>query len=136
MIREIFKSKVQDNVDLVVDIIDAYFSNKYTEELKERTSNVSVSLVRSKGVMDVGEDEIYIGEDPVCVKADVTHLIFPVSFLEEKCGNVIFVHLVLHAVFNDSLKQYCNSLNEVIVDYIANDIAKILDIVILSQTDE
>ena len=127
MIKEVFKTKIENNLDLVVDIIDAYFSHNYTKQFKERSDAVDLLLVRNKGVMEVGGDQVYVGDEAVCVKGKETSLIFPISFLEEKYGNVIFVHLVLHALFNDSLKEKYGTLYEVFVDYMANDIAKILE---------
>lgn len=128
MIREVFEKKVVGNLDFVVDIISSYFGDKYKNEFKERENNISILLVRNKGVIKTNDGERYVGDEPLCIKEDDgNQIVVPISFLEEECGNVIFVHLVLHALFNDSLKKEYDELNEVIVDYIANDIAKVLE---------
>ena len=127
MIREIFNKKVVDNYSMVVEIVKSYFGHVYNSEFEERSNNTSISLVRGKGIVKTIDGEIYVGEEPVCIKeTDGSQIIMPLNFLEDKYGNVVFAHLVLHTLFNDSLKTDYSELNEVIVDYIADDIAKIM----------
>ena len=125
MIREIVDDKFQHGLDRVIDEIIDYFGYEYSEQINEQLANVKVSLVEDKGVYSTKDGEIYVGEEPVCVKEEIPHIIIPLSFMGNPHGNVVITHLLIHLVGEDVfVKNHCDAFNEIIVDYMANEIAK------------
>ena len=128
MIKEIFEKKIISNMDVFVEIVSSYFGEEYRSTLLDRAKNIDVALVRGNGVVKTSQGQVYVGEEPVCVKDDdKSQIVLPVTLLEDKHGNVVFSHLLLHALLVDYLKEYGEGFNETIVDYMANDIVKILE---------
>lgn len=128
MVKDIFDRQIMDNFPEIIKTIDNFFSNKYSSEFEERASKTKIAVVRRKGVVKAGNSEVYVGSEPVCIKGEQDTIIaLPVIFLGEKTGNVIFTHVVLHSLFDDTLKNKYEQLNEVLVDYFADKISKVLE---------
>lgn len=128
MIKEVVESKIVDQMDSIVDCFVEYLGQKYKNKIYKKTDKMNFILVRGNGVVKLDEEERYVGEEPVCVKNnEKSYILFPVSLLADKRGNVTFAHLVLHAISEDTLSCDYSELNEVLIDYISNDVAKLLE---------
>jgi len=129
MIKEVVSDKLNNNLALVVDCIDEYSERKYSRELLQEARKVKLLLVKEAGVYTFNEGEVYVGEEPVCVKEkDNSYIIMPLSTVCQETGNVVFVHVLLHALGKEIfIKEGKSAFNEVIVDYMANEIAKLLE---------
>lgn len=129
MIKEVMENKINKNFDLIVNEIVNYFGNEYRKEIVERFKNVRISLVEDGVSYSVGKEEFYIGKEPICVKEEEgSHVIVPFSLFCDDRGNVIFVHGLLHAIGEECLVEDNKyTFNEVIVDYMANEISKRLE---------
>lgn len=126
MIKEVVQDVLDNNFEPIVDEICEYFGEKYERELKERAENVSISLVKDNGVFATKNSQVYVGDEPVCIKEDgVSHLIIPLSMVCDANGNVAFVHVLIHALTDEPfIKDNKDAFNEIVVDYMANEIAK------------
>lgn len=126
MIREILERKIDVNFDLIVNEFVNYFGEKYKEKIENESKKIKVSVVKSEGVYYCDESEVYVGEEPVCIKEkEGTHIVLPLSVVYSKFGNVIFAHVMVHALTEDVfVKDNSSAFNEIVVDYIANDISK------------
>ena len=128
MIKEVFQSKVINQLDSIVKEINKYLGEEYKNKIYEKAGKINVFLARGKGVVKVGNEERYIEDEPICVKDDeYSYVVVPVDLLGQKAGNVMFLHVYLHALCSDIIENDCSGLNEVIIDYMANDIAKLLE---------
>lgn len=128
MIREIVRNKFKDNLGLIIDEVIAYCGEEYRDQIIDKLKNIQISLVEDKGAYSFEDGEVYVGDEPVCIKGDNPHIIIPLSFMGDEHGNVVLVHLLLHVVGEESfVKDGKDAFNEVIVDYMANDIAKQLE---------
>lgn len=129
MIKEIVEAKFRDNLGKVIEEIIDYFGEEYREQISEDLENTVVSLVEYEGVYSTKNGEIYVGNEPVCVKEETPQIIIPLSFMGDPCGNVVLVHLLLHLIGEDVfVKDNNDAFNEVIVDYMANEIAKKMEL--------
>ena len=127
MIKEVVESKIIDEMDSIVDCFVEYLGEEYKNKIYKKTDNMNFVLVRGNGVVTLDGEERYVGEEPVCVKnREKSYILFPVSFLADKYGNVTLAHLIMHSISEDVLNSDYNELNEILVDYIANDVAKLL----------
>ena len=125
MIKEVFQSKVSNQLEGIVREISKYFGEEYKDEIYERAGKTNVFLARGRGVVDVGKEERYIEREPICVKDDeYNYVVLPIDLLGEKTGNVKFLHVYLRAILEDVIKNDYSGLNDIVVDYIANDISK------------
>lgn len=128
MIEEVINKKIDDNYDAVIGAIVEYFGSYYSEDIHKKSQNIDVYLVRGNGMVNFGYEERYVDKEPVCVKREgKSEILFPIDFFKSKTGNVVFLHSLLHAIFEDEFKEDYEDLNEILVDYMANDIAKILE---------
>ena len=127
MIKEIVEEMINDNFDLVVEVICSYFGEKYTEEIKRRAEKINVLLIRDSGIYSCEDGEIYVGDEPVCVKGKENSVVLPLSVVCGERGNVSFVHVLLHALGDEVfVKDNKDTFNEIVVDYMANEICKLL----------
>ena len=125
MIREVLENKIGNKLNAIIMLIGQYCGDEYKEEIYSKAKKIQLVVSKGKGVAQFREEKIYVGEEPICVKeGDLSNIILPINILEMKTGNVVFAHVVLHALFEDVLKEYSNGLYEVVIDYMANEIAK------------
>ena len=125
MIKEIVHDKFKDNLGKVIEEIIVYFGEEYRGQILEKAKDLQISLVEDKGVFSDGENEIYVGDEPLCIKGECPHVVIPLSFMGDSRGNVVLVHNLLHALTEDTFVKGSNdAFNEVIVDYMANEISK------------
>ena len=125
MIKEIVHDKFKDNLGKVIEEIIVYFGEEYRDQILEKAKDLQISLVEDKGVFSDGENEIYVGDEPLCIKGECPHVVIPLSFMGDSRGNVVLVHNLLHALTEDAFVKGSNdAFNEVIVDYMANEISK------------
>lgn len=128
MIKEFFEDKIYSNIGPFMNAIIAYLGADHAKELLEKTKKIKLILSKGNGVVKIGNDERYVEDEPVCIKdEDVTYIILPFSVMGEENGNVMFLHVLLHALSTDVLKEKHEELNEVLIDYIANEIGEILE---------
>ena len=128
MIKEIVHDKFKANLGSVIEEIIVYFGEEYRGEILERAKNLEISLVEDQGVFSSGEDEIYVGDEPLCIKGEYPHVIIPLSFMGDPSGNVVLVHNLLHALSDEIfIKDSSEAFNEIVVDYMANEISKSLE---------
>lgn len=129
MIKEILEEKINSNFDSIINEIANYSGEEYREDILKEAKNVKISIVRDSGVYSYDDGEIYVGDEPVCVKEkEGAHILMPVYQLGGASGNVIFVHLLLHALMKEPfIRENDDVFNETIVDYMANEISKKLE---------
>lgn len=129
MIKEISQDIIDNEFDCIIDSIVEYFGEEYSKEIKDRADKVKVMLIREKGIFKTNEGEIYVGDEPVCIKEeDGANVIIPLSLMGDPRGNVAFIHVLLHALGEECfIKEGKDAFNEVVVDYMANDICKMLE---------
>lgn len=129
MIREISQDIIDNEFDYIIDSIVEYFGEEYSREIKDRADKVKVLLIREKGTFKTNEGEVYVGDEPVCIKEeDGANVIIPLSLMGDPRGNVAFIHVLLHALGEECfIKEGKDAFNEVVVDYMANDICKMLE---------
>ena len=129
MIREISQDIIDNEFDYIIDSIVEYFGDEYSEKIKEKADKVKIMLIREKGSFQTAEGEVYVGEEPVCIKEEEgSNVIIPLSLMGDPRGNVAFIHVLLHALGEECfIKDSKDAFNEVIVDYMANDICKMLE---------
>ena len=128
MIKEISQEIIDNQFDYIIDCVVDYFGEEYSKEIKDRADNVKIMLIREKGSFKTSEGEVYVGDEPVCIKdEDGANVIIPLSLMGDSRGNVAFVHVLLHALGEECfIKGGKDAFNEVIVDYMADDICKML----------
>ena len=137
MIKEVVNKKIVNQIDSIVNLIGSYFGEEHYETILERGKNIEVALFRGKGKVEYGDTQMYLGEEPVCIKDGENSRIFlPVNLLGDKHGNVVLTHLLMHAVLTDDFKEKYEDFNEVLVDYIANDLSKYLRVYNINVTLE
>ena len=126
MIREVVQNVLDNNFDLIVDEICEYFGEEYEKELKSRADKVTISLIKDNGVISTKNGDVYVGDEPVCIKQDdASHVIIPLSMVCDARGNVSFIHVLIHALSDEVfIKDNKDAFNETVVDYMANEIAK------------
>ena len=127
MIKGVIERKINDNFDKIVDEIIACLGYGHENEIRKRMNDIDVLIIQETGVVKSGNHELYIEDEPVCIKDDEQKvlLIIPVYSLCKANGNVVFVHLLLHALGDEPfIKEGKDAFNETIVDYMANEIAK------------
>ena len=129
MIKELIERKINDNSDIVVEEIANYFGNKYRDNIINESKNVKISLLDNEGVYTYDNGSIYVGEEPVCIKEKQgSHIILPLSMMCSNTGNVSFIHVWLHALSEDCFtREGKDAFDEVVVDFMAEDIAKNLE---------
>lgn len=128
MIKEIVYDKFKTNLGAVIEEIIAYFGEEHRTQILEKAKNLEISLVEDTGVFSSGEDEIYVGDEPLCIKGEYPHVIIPLSFMGDSRGNVVLVHNLLHALSDEVfIKDSSDAFNEIVVDYMANEISKNLE---------
>lgn len=128
MIKEIVHDKFKDNLGKVIEEIIAYLGQEYRDQILNKAKNLQISLVEDKGVFYSEEDEVYVGDEPLCIKGECPHIVIPLSFMGDSRGNVVLVHNLLHALTEDIFVRDSNdAFNEVVVDYMANEISKQLE---------
>lgn len=128
MIKEFFEDKIYSNIGPFMNAIIAYLGADHAKELLEKTKKIKLILSKGNGVVKIGNDERYVEDEPICIKdEDVTYIILPFSIMGEVSGNVMFLHVLLHALSTDVLMEKHEELNEVLIDYIANEIGAILE---------
>ena len=129
MIREVVQNVLDNNFDLIVDEICEYFGEEYEKELKTRAEKVSISLIKDNGVISTKNGDVYVGDEPVCIKQnDESHIVIPLSMVCDARGNVSFVHVLIHALTDEPfIKDNKDAFNETVVDYMANEISKQLE---------
>lgn len=129
VIKEIVNAKFRDNLSKVVEKIINYFGEEHRDQINKRLESLVVSLVEEEGVYSTKDSKIYVGSEPICVKEEIPQIIIPLSFMGDPHGNVVLVHLLLHVVGEDVfIKEHNDAFNEIIVDYMANQIAKQLQL--------
>ena len=128
MIKEVAESKVIEKMDSVIDCFVEYLGEKYKNIIYKKARNMNFVLVRGNGIVKLKNEQRYVGEEPVCLKdEESSYILFPVSFLADKYGNVTLAHLVMHAISEDVLSSDYSELSEIFVDYIANGVAKVFE---------
>lgn len=129
MIKEFVERKINATSEIVVEEIANYFGHKYRDNIINESKNVKISLLDNEGVYTYDNGSIYIGEEPVCIKEKSgAHIILPLPMMCSKTGNVSFVHAWIHALSDDCfVKDGKDAFDEVVVDFIAEDIAKNLE---------
>ena len=101
------------NINDIVEEIIEYFGNEHREFIENKYENTKI----------IWNDKY---EEPVCVKRDgITYIIVSNNIVNDKCGNIILTHMLLHALGEESLViDGKAAFNEIVVDYMANDISK------------
>lgn len=129
MIKEIVQDKFKANLGAVIEEIIVYFGEEYRESLLNKAKELQISLVEDKGAFLEGDVEVYVGDEPLCIKGESPHIIIPLSFMGDPSGNVVLIHNLLHALSDEPFIEDSNdAFNEVIVDYMATEIAKRLEV--------
>jgi len=126
MIKNMFESKIYHNYDYIIEEICDYFGEEYAEEIKNRAKKVGIVVVKEAGTVQVEDVSINVDSEPVCIKNDSgAQLIIPADISCDPSGNVVIVHLLLHALGEELfVKNGKEIFNETIVDYMANEISK------------
>jgi len=125
MIKEVVESRLDKNMDGFAEEIIDYFGNEYENSILEKMQGINIAIIRNSGVIDFEDSKIYVDKEPICAKTvTAAHIFLPVTIMKEKTGNVIFVHQLLHAICEETIKEENDLFNEIIIDYMANDICK------------
>lgn len=127
MISEVVDRKINNNFDLIVREIANYCGEEFSEKIIEEAKKVQFIVVKDSGVVKVGNSELYVEDEPVCVKGEEVFIIVPAISICGRNGNVLFVHCLLHALGEEPfIKDGNDAFNETVVDYMAEEICKIL----------
>ena len=126
MIRESIEKKINSNLEPVIDQIIAYCGNEYKDSIKKRASKIKLSIIKDEGVYSYDQGEVYVGDEPLCIKENgYSHIVLPLTIIGDRHGNVVFIHMLLHAIGEEIfIKDNKDAFNETVVDYMANDIAQ------------
>lgn len=116
--------KIVKNFRAVISEIADYFGEENKKEIEKRAKRIKIKIINN-------EDPRYeqLKEEPICVKrAGYTGLILSDDMLNHKNANNMIVHGLVHALGEENFivddKDY---FNEVVVDYISNEICKRLE---------
>ena len=101
MIKEIVQDKFKANLGAVIEEIIVYFGEEYREPLLNKAKELQISLVEDKGAFLEGDVEVYVGDEPLCIKGESPHIIIPLSFMGDPSGNVVLIHNLLHALSDE-----------------------------------
>ena len=125
MIEEIMENRISDNLDSFFESMVSFFGEKHRIVLNDKMKDIEFAVVIDKGYFSVGNTELYVEEEPICVKeGDKSYVLIPATILKEKTGNVSLMHSLLHAISDDYIRNENDLLNEVVTDYMANEISK------------
>ena len=125
MMNEYILNNINKQLDKIEIAICEYFGKEYSEIVNERMNNIDFALVRENGVVSFENEEVYVGEEPICIKNEEKNIIaFPLNFFSKEENNIAFVHLLLHCIL-DGYKNI-EGYNETLIDYMANDMGDIL----------
>lgn len=126
MIKEVVEKKINQNIEKIIEEVILYCGESHRSKIEEKAKNIKLSIIKDEGVYCYEGGEVYVGEEPLCIKEDgKSHIVIPLSVMGDDRGNVSFVHVLLHALSDDVfIKDDKDAFNELIVDYMANEIAK------------
>lgn len=125
MMNEYILNNISGQLDKIELSICEYLGEEYSKMISDKLHNIDFALVRESGVVHLNEEDVYVGEEPVCIKnEDKSIIVLPLNFFNKKSSNITFVHLLLHCILDDY--KNIESYNETLIDYIANDMGDIL----------
>lgn len=128
MISEVMNERINQNIDSFLEEIVRYFGKEYKNKINDKIEKTHIAVIRSGGVVEFGDQQLYIEDEPVCAKhKEESYIFVPLSLMKEETGNVIFVHQLVHAIVENGFEKESNLFNEVLIDYIANDISANLE---------
>lgn len=97
-----------NNMELIVDVLVEYFGEEYGEYIDNKIKEIQIEF-----------EDI---EEPYSV-GNVIHL--PNNIQYDENGNLLLVHSLLHVVTNNSfVKDSKNMLNEIVIDYMSEEICE------------
>ena len=103
----------------IVNEYISYCGENNRKAIEERANRIKIVI----------SNDDKFGEEPCCVKkGKYTYLVCNNKMFEHESGNVLFAHLLVHALGEESFVvdgKVC--FNETMVDYIANDFCKRLE---------
>lgn len=125
MMNEYILNNINKQLDKIEIAICEYLGEEYSEIVNEKINSIEFALVRENGVVSFENEEVYVGEEPICIKNEGKSIIaLPLNFFNKESNNIAFVHLLLHCILDDyeSIEGY----NETLIDYMANDMGDTL----------
>lgn len=130
MIKEVIENRIASYYDMIVDGIVDYFGSEYEDEIKRMVNDVSIFLVKDNGVYSYDNNEVYVGDEPIYFRdREKSYIVIPFSIASQSCGNVAFVHVLLHSLGKEPfIRENKRAFNEVVVDYMASQISKNLEL--------
>ncbi len=125
MMNEYILNNISKQLYKIEIAISEYLGKQYFEIVNKRLNDIDFVLVRENGVVSFENEEVYVGEEPICIKNGEKNIIaFPLNFFNKKANNIAFVHLLLHCILDDY--KNIEGYNETLIDYMANDMGDIL----------
>lgn len=125
MIRKIVESRLNKQYSNIINEIDNYMEHKYSESIKETSKKINI-VVANEYFDKENKEKIFLGEEPICVKnKENIDIVIPISYFYINTGNVVLVHLLLHALLENKINN-SEIFSEVVIDYMAEDISKML----------
>lgn len=125
MMNEYILNNINSQLDKIELAICEYFGEEYSKIISDKIRDVDFALVRESGTVSLKGEDVYVGEEPVCIKNEEKSIIaLPLNFFNKKSNNIAFTHLLLHCILNDY--KNVEGYNETLIDYIANDMGDTL----------
>ena len=117
------------NKEVVLETIVSYFGEEYKEDILNSLKRIKFNFVKENSGININDVQIYMGQEPICYKSgNETHIILPESILSDENANVLLMHSIMHSLGEECLVIDGNEIfNEVVVDYYANQLCKIME---------
>ncbi len=126
MIKDIVESRIKNEYPNIINEIDGYMGYRYSSVIQETSKKINF-IISNEYFDEVNNEKIFLGKEPICVKnKDNIDIVVPFSCFCESNGNVVFVHLLLHALLEDKINN-SEIFNETVVDYMSQEISRILE---------
>jgi len=121
-------NNINDNLPMFEESLVNYFGKDYYHLIHESLNNTEFVVSRGSGACTIGNTDVYMGSEPICIKEDdKAYIVLPVSFFNDKSCNISFAHLLIHAIVNEFANDNAEAFNETLIDYMANEIGYLLE---------
>lgn len=126
MIKHIVESRLNREYGNIINEIDSYMGHKYSETIHEMSKKINI-VVANEYFDEENNEKIFLESEPICIKGkNGVDIVMPISYFYLNNGNVVLVHLLLHALLKNKIGN-SEIFNEVVVDYMAQEISQKLN---------